>query len=622
MKILRKVGLVALGLAALVLVDVGYVALGMRASLTEARTRLREGVGLFANGSPGEARDSFRAALDAGNRADSLTAHPSFALASVLPGIGRDTEAIDAFAGAAQLSARAGLEAAGAAGAAGAERLGLLGALYHDGRVDFGALERAAPGLRRTAGLLQRANTYLREAPDPTLPPVNGALDDARSGATRAVQASANLVALADGLPQLLAQGSVRRYLLSFESPSEARGGGGLSSLYGVLEARDGRMRLADVASVANLGLEPAEAVSAPAWFEDRYAPWGSLWQWQQANLTGEFPVAAQVWLRMYEAARGERLDGVIAMDPLALGEFTTATGPLRAEGMDVDVDRSNADEVILHDSYIRFDGRRQAQEQYLARLIDQFWGRVSAGQLDPAALITALGRAVTGGHLKMYATDAQAASTVSELGVAGSFSSLGPNVQYVFHNNVGANKVDYFLRRSIATTVRLTQQGSARVITSATLTNLAPAGPRSDLLGPEVSGLPPGASRMFLNVVLSRGAEVDAYGVDGELKPTLLSDEAGYPAVWDIVVVPPGETVEVTVGYTVPNAYDASANAPKFDFVLFPQSTIRPDRFSLTVAAPYEFKIVDEDAVDGEVLRLSGELSEPKAIHVSLERI
>ena len=50
----------------------------------------------------------------------------------------------------------------------------------------------------------------------------------------------------------------------------------------------------------------------------------------QDVNLTPDFPTAAATAQAMWERKTGQRVDGVISMDPVALGYVLDATGPVR----------------------------------------------------------------------------------------------------------------------------------------------------------------------------------------------------------------------------------------------------------------------------------------------------
>src|SRR5918994_6691307 len=98
---------------------------------------------------------------------------------------------------------------------------------------------------------------------------------------------------------------------------------------------------------------------------------------------------------------------------------------------------------------------------------------RHSSGDVD---LVTGVGAAASTSHLKVYSRDDATQDKLEELGVDGDFTDAGPNVQMVFTNNYGPTKLDYFLHRSIDTSIALQAQDEARIRTTVTLTNTAPA--------------------------------------------------------------------------------------------------------------------------------------------------
>ncbi|MFN2489080.1 MAG: DUF4012 domain-containing protein [Actinomycetota bacterium] len=601
---------------ALLLLDGAYVALRLRSSLQGADGALEKGVGAVVQGDLAASAERFTEALAAARDARDLRRHPAFQVGLRLPFVGSDVQAARAMADAAAWGARAGLEVVAGAREAGADA-GLVAALYRDGRARFDAMDAMEPALAGAEGLLASADDRLDEVPEPTVPFIREALAGARrrlDGARDATRSGGIVLA---ALPSILAENGERRYLLAFQSPSEARAGGGISGVYGTLDVSDGRVSVGHIGTIGELVLDPSEAVEAPSWYRRRYEAFASLWQWQQANFSPDFPVVSQVWLRMYEAARGERLDGVIAMDPIALGYLTAATGPLRAQGMDVDVGPDNAARVLLHDSYVTFDGRGGAQNRYISDLTRQFWERFSRGEADAATMVSALGQAFGTQHLKMYAADVGAQEALQELDADGGLDADVPNQQLLFHNNTAANKIDYFLRRTIDTTVRLTQQGDASVIATASLENLAPPGPPSLLLGPTIEGDVAGVNRMMLNFLLPQGAEPEAFLLDGEQLPILTDDEGGFPVVWNIIEVAPESTVEVSVAYTISEAFEPSDRGGEFTMTLSPQATVVPDRFTLTVVPPFQSSLVESStgAAEDGLLRVSGTLTEPRTI-------
>ena len=613
----------------LVVADGVYVGLSLRSNLRRAAARLTDADASFGSARLRDAEDDLADALVAAGAASGATGRPSFEIAERIPVVGRDAETVEILSHVAELSAKAGLSAIDAARDAGALRGDVAAAVYRDGRVQLDALASALPAVDRTRSLLAEAVAELARAPEPALGTIADALATARERVSDAAAAGDRAHTLLQALPGLLGESSVRTYLLAFQTPSEARGSGGVMGFYGLLETDDGRVDLLEVSPVVRLTGYPFGSVAAPTpWFANRYGSAYGLRQFQQANSTPNFPVAAEVWLRMYERVIGDRLDGVMAMDPLALAEMTRGTGPLRGRGLDVAVGPDNAAKVILHDSYVAFGRDEAAQERFLGDLIRDFWTKLNGADVDEAAFVRGVAEAVRTKHLKVYSRDERDQQALEELEADGGYEAAGPNVQLVFHNNAVPSKVDYFLRRTIDTEVRVTDTGEALVTTKVTLRNTAPAGPPSLLLGPNIEGDPvglrndePGMNRMFLDVMLPKGARYENYRVDGKQRLAPRDFEAGHPVVWELLTIDAGDTTVIEVLYSSKHMVELDRSGGTFDMTLVPQTTVFPDRYSFTLIPPVGYEVVAGGGEPAPVFEAAGILESDVELDLSFSR-
>ncbi|MDQ3983054.1 MAG: DUF4012 domain-containing protein, partial [Actinomycetota bacterium] len=606
------------------------VGLSLRSNLREAAARLAAADARFGDAQLREAERDLAAALVAAGAASGLTGRPSFALAERVPVVRRDAQAVEILASVAELSAKAGLGGVDAARDAGALKGDLAAAVYRDGQVQLDALADALPAIETVRALLADAAAELRRAPSPSFGTIVDALRTAREKVADARATAERAETLLHALPGLLGESSSRSYLLSFQTPSEARGSGGVMGFYGVLETVNGRVDLVTVSPVVRLTAYPFGSVESPTpWFERRYRTAFGLRQFQQANATPNFPVAAEVWLRMYERVVGDRLDGVVAMDPLALAELTKATGPLRGRGLDVAVGPENAASVILRDSYVAFGRDEAAQERFLGDLITDFWTKINGPDVDEPTLVRGIAEAVRTKHLKIYSRDEDDQRALEELGADGGYEPAGPNIQLVFNNNAVPSKVDYFLRRTIDTEVRLTEAGEALVTTKVTLRNTAPDGPPSLLLGPNIEGDPqglrndkPGMNRMFLDILLPQKAHYEDFRFNGKSRLAPLDHEAGHPVVWELLTIPAGETTVLEVLYSSKHMARVEPGGGSFDMTLVPQTTVFPDRYSFTLVPPVGYAVVDDDGKETTTFEARGTLEADVEFDLSLTRV
>lgn len=556
------------------------------------------------------AEERFSQALDAAAAVEAATQRPAFLIASRLPWTRADTGAIEALSRATEIASRAGLDAVEAARSLGLDDADASESLYEDRRIRLDVFEAAAEEIKGVRTLLNEADEIVQNAPQPRYEVLEQGLERAHSRLDAATQMASDGHGLLDALPDLLGGEDGRRYMLAFQAPSEARGSGGLVGLLGILDAEAGRLRLRDVRPFGELAASPLDELDAPQWYQRRYEqlldlPWGE--QWQDANLTADFPAAARVLLQLFEASTGESLDGVIAMDPFVFGELTEATGAVSASHLklNIPVTSDNAQKLLLHDIYLQLP-LPEAQNRYLKAILKGLWMKLSRGQLKPAVLLDALATSIRTQRLKIYSVIDSERELLRRLGSDGSLSGRTKNLQLIWHNNLAGNKVDYFLSRDIATSVELTETGRARVETTLTLTNRAPAGPPSVLLGSALLGVRPGYNQMELNVLLPKDARVKRFKLGAKKLTASPDEEAGFPVLTRKLTLKPDEQVRVVIVYVIPDAVDEDV----LSLTLLPQAWARTDSFSLVIEPPEGMLIkpADRPQADAEgSLELSG---------------
>jgi hypothetical protein len=608
----------------LLVADLVYSSVRFENALSRASSLLQEGADAFKRERIDLAHRHFVAALKEADAAEAATGRPGFVVASVLPWASTEVDAARGLAEAAAFAARVGRTAVEGRRAMGAGTQDIGQILYADGRVQIDAIERGLPFLNQVQDLIEQGVHLLEGLDRPhtgRLKELVGLISTRFEDAHQQVERGEMLLNL---VADLFGRGGPRRYLLLFQTQSEARGTGGLAGLYGVIEARDGRVRLAEVGPFGELTGPPLENAPVTDWFRKRY--WDDLrhdtWalQWQRANFSPHFPEAAELFIRLYESSREKRLNGAIALDALGLAEFTKVTGPLRVPGVPIEIDHANAARVLLRDSYIAFDDPAN-QSRFLAALTRRFWARLRQGNIDPGALVAEVSRAISAQHIKIYARDPDDESALATFQADGGLP-LAPVAQSVWNNNLAMNKVDFFLQRSVDTAVRLSADGGARVSTSALLENRAPSGPPSVLLGTTTLA-PPGHNLMQLNFLLPQSARLQDLRIDGRSVAPETGFEGPFPVVWHDLDIPPGEEQRVDIVYRVPHAFSPTSSEPVFELTLAPQESARPDRISLIVDPPSGFDVVDAErrSTPMDSLRIDGVLTRDQRIRIMLVR-
>lgn len=553
---------VLLAIAALFVLDLIVSVAGTAVSLSQVRSAAAE-------------KEDLGSRLDEvsrwGGRGSWFAGHPAYRLAGL---------AVPDLVVASELS-----RLAADAGSSGAAALHALGggdapSVYSDGRVDLARVAEARAHLSSAIEAIDDGLAGVDEAGKPLLGRTFViAVDAARRLREARVTATA-LEELLASLPRMLGGEGVREYLLAFQSPSEARGGGGLIGVTAVLSADGGRLDLDRIRTVRDLVARMEGRVAAPPWFQRTYGPLLATREWRTANVSPNFPVTSQVLLRMYERSTGESADGVIAMDPLALAELTDAVGPLRADGWNVTITKDNARRVLLHDVYRHFHFVEHRQNRYFAELLDTVWNSIGSGDAEPDALAASLADSVGKQHLKVFVDDQEGQDALERLGASGSYTQDAP-VQMVFNNNWSANKIDFFLHRRQRVSIHVQADGSARVTTEVLLGNRIEDLEQNVIARPGVQReLPLGLNRMLLTLLMPEGAERPRLFVKGRATSPIRGRDGEHPTVSQFVDVPAGEEVQVTFSYVWPEAVTDGI----LELTIHPQATARPDRLVLEV--------------------------------------
>jgi len=506
----------------------------LRDELDAAQVLRGEGVDTLAR-----ARDDFGAAADA-------FGHPVLWPARFLPVIGRQLRAVHAMTEAATTVTAVGVDTMSSTSrlleprpAAGPERVALLRDL---GAVAGRARRRLAPvslGPRRAL-----------------IGPVHRARQDVASQVRRVRRSLADAEVAADGLATMVAGPS--RYLVLAANTAEMRAGSGMLLSAGVLTMRDGRFRLGPMTSTADLRLPPGRVPVGG----DYAARWGWLEptsEWRYLGMTPRFPATARLAARMWEARTGERVDGVLAVDPFALRAVIAATGPVEVDGRSITKDNVVRElqleqyRTVSDDPVPELEAADQiTRRERLSRVAGAVIARLDATDWDLARLVDELVPSARGRHVLAWSAVPAQARAWRAAGVHGALRRESLMVSVM---NRSGNKLDQFLPVQAALGVRPGRDG-VRATLRLRILNLAPAGLGWYVLGPyPYSSLREGQYRGILAVNLPWAAgEVSMRGVD---RIVASGSDGPTRVVAGDVDLDRGETTTVTVRFFLPRGYE-----------------------------------------------------------------
>ncbi len=246
----------------------------------------------------------------------------------------------------------------------------------------------------------------------------------------------------AAGLAQLLAGDSTQLLLLG--NNAEMRAGSGMFLTVGTLGISDGRLSVGEIVPTNDFQLRESVPIEG-----DLAERWGWLEpgrEWRNLGVTPRYDVTAPLAARMWAAARGQEVDGVLALDVIALQALLRAAGPIQVEGEQLDAD--NVVQDLLHDQYVGLDlddpANQEARRGRLAGVARAALEALERPELDGRLLAEELAAAARGRHLLAWSPRAEVQHGWEAMDVDGTLEGDELSIAVL---NRGGNKLDPYLQ-------------------------------------------------------------------------------------------------------------------------------------------------------------------------------
>jgi hypothetical protein len=259
------------------------------------------------------------------------------------------------------------------------------------------------------------------------------------------------------------------RLLVMVQNNGELRGTGGLIGFLAVLEVGDGLLTLSAPEGVDTDALVTDgdlivrgrfgessfvdDPVARPPDFAARYDAIAGGAMLVSANADPDLPTVAPIVLELYQQRTGEQLDGVLAIDPIALQRLQQTVGPLElpegvhrlAPELPHPLPAEQVAATLLIDVYDALGGATEERRTYQAAVAEASLAALLGGDWDVATVAGAIGSSVAGRNLQVYARDPEVQAAITRLGVDGALAARdgGDDLVAISANNAAGNKLD-----------------------------------------------------------------------------------------------------------------------------------------------------------------------------------
>lgn len=558
-KLSRRVALVA-GLLLLVVVALGcwltYEGFRAKSNLEHARTSAQQAKEALLRGNSEDASEQVAEAVSHAQTAQDATHSLPWTVVSTLPWLGSPfktgQEISDVVLG---LTADVLEPSAEVAAALSPDRL------LEDGRVNVHLLREAEPKLTEISKAAERLDA---DAAGISEPAYVGMIKDVREQLqtqTSDVSTLLENTALAARLvPSMMGADGPRTYFMGFQTNAEARGTGGLLGGFGILRFDNGAFSVDTLAQNTQLNFPFAPFSLGP----DFDAQWGftnPTTDFRNSNMSPHFPYAATIWKSMWKQQSGFDVDGVIAVDPVALSYVLGVIGPVTMPDGET-ITKDNVVELTESTVYSRFPIDQAARKQYLQDVAGEVVKKMTGSVESPRGLLDALGRAVSERRIQVWSSSPADQQLLEETPLAHVVPDDPAPYAGVVINNLGGNKLDYYLRRYIEYSADGCDGETRKSTVTVRLTNSAPDGPLPDYVAASPGlreqfpyEIPSGTSVSTISLQSTTGAKIVSALVDGRRTAVFTYAERGHPVYELQVALPRGKTTEVKFNLEEPTS-------------------------------------------------------------------
>jgi hypothetical protein len=282
-------------------------------------------------------------------------------------------------------------------------------------------------------------------------------------------------------MPTMLGGSGARTYLFVVQNNAEVRASGGLPGAVSVIRAEHGRLTM--VRQVAGSELGEAASPALPLRNSEVNA-YGDLLGtfFTDANLQPDWGRTSALMAARWKQVYGEKVDGVLSIDPIALSYLLKVTGPITVDGRKLSAETVVS--TLLHQAYIDYPAPSD-QDAYFRRVAAAVFARLTGRGASARSLLPALRQGVDERRVLVHSFDAGVQRVLGGEAVSGDVLGLTDDPAYqppsapqvgVYLNEGSSSKMSYYLRTKVRVSATSCVDGRQTYSAHLTVTNTATA--------------------------------------------------------------------------------------------------------------------------------------------------
>ena len=315
---------------------------------------------------------------------------------------------------------------------------------------DVAAIQAVADAIKQAAPVLDEAASAVGGMGETHIAQLTEAVDTAKERIAPLAGELDEAAGLLGVLPGLLGASGERVYGVLAQNNVEIRSTGGLAGQCCRVAVKDGLVSLSEVEGIRNFMNPGDDEVMCVPLTDEEVALYSRSVGYMSVNTNciPDFPRVCDIFNQLWSATNGERVDGFVAIDPILLQALMGLTQGTQTSDGTV-LDGESTVRVLMHDTYWRNLDDYAATDAYFAEAASAALDCIMGGvpSMDPGALLQVIRRGIDGGHLLMWAADADEQAIIEGLGASREVT-LDPAAPQlgVYLNNGSWSKFEWYL--------------------------------------------------------------------------------------------------------------------------------------------------------------------------------
>ncbi len=443
-----------------------------------------------------------------------------------------------------------------------------------------------------------------------------------------------------DFWPDVFGFNGQRTYLILFQNNMELRPGGGFIGSYGILSVNKGRIVSFNIYDVYDADGQLKGHVEPP-YPVRRYLP-SIHWYLRDSNFNVDFSKGAIASAIFLNTEMHQTVDGVIGVDLSFVKNILSVVGPVKVTDYNQTVNADNFFQIAQTQAQKDFFPGSTQKKDFLRTFYNSLQTKLSGGKdIAYLPLLQAVSQSIYEKHILFAFNNANEQTAFAINGWSSALVDERPASDSTINDfsgfdeaNLGGNKVNYYISRSVSQNVSIANDGSINEALTIgfknnAMTNSSLGGVYKDYIRfilPLNANVPKIQINKKDQKIVPAITDPAVYEKKGFIAPDGLEVEKenqGQNTIYGFLVnVQPQESQSIRIEYTLPQKIALSLPEVSYNLKLFKQPGVDFYPYNFSLNFPPSFKTLDSSSdvkTNGNASSLSTQITRDREVQINL---